>query len=171
MSQAKGRSSPLPVDELATKRDCPDINTEEGKAEIEELKKKDYRALIGALLWIHRSHLCTKYCILGTSPKHVLSQPRRQKHWKQALGILRYLKHHVDNNDPHADVSSLGLKFVGTVHDKSWSWRDKYVDASFADNYGDETDNRRSTTGWCFQAGGSVLSSKAQKQSTAATHS
>ena len=30
----------------------------------------------------------------------------------------------VDNNDPHADVSSLGLKFVGTVHDKSWSWRD-----------------------------------------------
>ena len=113
------------------------------------------------------SHLCTKYCILGTPPKHVLSQPRHQKHWKQALGILRYLKHHVDNNDPHADVSPLGLKFVGTVHDKLEL--EGYVDASFADNYGDETDNRRSTTGWCFQAGGSVLSWKAQKQSTVAT--
>ena len=34
---------------------------------------------------------------------------------------------------------------------------------------GNQDDNRRSTTGWCFKYGGSVLSWKAQKQSTVAT--
>ena len=43
------------------------------------------------------------------------------------------------------------------------------VDASFADNYGDQHENRRSTTGWCFKSGGSLLSWRAQKQSTVAT--
>ena len=44
-----------------------------------------------------------------------------------------------------------------------------YVDASFADNYGTDDDNRKSTTGWCFKSGGGTISWKAQKQSTVAT--
>ena len=44
-----------------------------------------------------------------------------------------------------------------------------FVDASFADNYGTDDDNRRSTTGWCFMSGGGAISWKAQKQSTVAT--
>ena len=40
MDNAKGRTTPIPVDGLCTKRDCPDPSTEAGKAEIEEMKKK-----------------------------------------------------------------------------------------------------------------------------------
>ena len=78
---------------------------------------------------------------------------------------MKYLKHHVDSNDPHADVGPLGLRFSRSATPEL----EGYVDASFADNYGDQNDNRRSTTGWCFKSGGSLISWKAQKQSTVAT--
>ena len=43
-----------------------------------------------------------------------------------------------------------------------------YVDASYADNYGDETDNRRSTTGYVFTLGGTAVSWKSSKQKVVA---
>ena len=163
MSHANGRTSPLPVEGLATKRDCPDPNTEEGRAEIEEMKKKEYRALIGALLWIHRT--CVPSIAYSVHHLSMFSNNPGIKHWRQAQGILKYLKHHVDSNDPHADVGPLGLRFSRSATPEL----EGYVDASFADNYGDQNDNRRSTTGWCFKSGGSLISWKAQKQSTVAT--
>jgi hypothetical protein len=43
-----------------------------------------------------------------------------------------------------------------------------HVDASYADNYGDETDNRRSTTGYVFTLGGTAVSWKSSKQKVVA---
>jgi hypothetical protein len=62
-------------------------------------------------------------------------------------------------------VVPLGLKFH---HDENLDL-EGYVDASFADNYGTDEGNRRSTTGWCFRTGGPLLSWKAHKQSAVAT--
>ena len=59
----------------------------------------------------------------------------------------------------------LGIKYTASKNQDL----EGFVDASFADNYGTDDDNRRSTTGWCFMSGGGAISWKAQKQSTVAT--
>ena len=162
MDHANGRTTPIPVDGLCTKRDCPDPNTEAGRAEIEEMKKKEYRALIGALLWIHRT--CVPSIAYSVHHLSTFSNNPGRKHWKQAQGVLKYLKHHVDSNDPHNPPSPIGLRYS-----KRNPGLEGYVDASFADNYGDQHDNRRSTTGWCFLSGGAAVSWRARRQSTVAT--
>ena len=162
MDHANGRTTPIPVDGLCTRRDCPDPNTEAGKAEIEEMKKKEYRALIGALLWIHRT--CVPSIAYSVHHLSTFSNNPGLKHWKQAQGVLKYLKHHVDSNDPHNPPSPIGLRYS-----RKKIGLEGYVDASFADNYGDQHDNRRSTTGWCFMSGGAAVSWRARRQSTIAT--
>ena len=59
----------------------------------------------------------------------------------------------VDSNDPHNPPSPIGLRYS-----RKKIGLEGYVDASFADNYGDQHDNRRSTTGWCFLSGGAAVS-------------
>ena len=161
MSDANGKMTPMIASNLSTKGDCPDLKTEEGRAEAERMKAKPYRELLGSLLWIHRTgapsiaYPVHHLCMFANNPG--------EKHWRQAQHILKYLKHHVDNNDPTKQVMPLGIKYSS---DKEL---EGYVDASFADNYGTNDDNRKSTTGWCFTAGGGAISWKAQKQSTVAT--
>ena len=161
MSNANGKMTPMIASNLSTKQDCPNLETEEGRAEAERMKAKPYRELLGSLLWIHRTgapsiaYPVHHLCMFANNPG--------EKHWRQAQHILKYLKYHVDNNDPSKQVMPLGIKYSS---DKEL---EGYVDASFADNYGTDDDNRRSTTGWCFTAGGGAISWKAQKQSTVAT--
>ena len=109
------------------------------------------------------STLLTK--LHGTTSNKRSPKNGGEKHWRAQARqhILKYLKYHVDNNDPSKQAMPLGIKYSS---DKEL---EGYVDASFADNYGTDDDNRRSTTGWCFTAGGGVISWKAQKQSTVAT--
>ena len=126
------------------------------------MKKKEYRALIGALLWIHRT--CVPSIAYSVHHLSTFSNNPGLKHWKQAQGVLKYLKHHVDSNDPHNPPSPIGLRYS-----RKKIGLEGYVDASFADNYGDQHDNRRSTTGWCFMSGGAAVSWRARRQSTIAT--
>ena len=77
-----------------------------------------------------------------------------EKHWKQAQHVLKYLKYHVDNNDGSKQVMPLGIKYTASKNQDL----EGFVDASFADNYGTDDDNRRSTTGWCFMSGGGAVS-------------
>ena len=163
MKDANGKMTPMVASNLSSKRDCPDLETDEGKAEAELMKSKPYRELLGSLLWIHRTgapsiaYSVHHLCMFSNNPS--------LKHWKQAQHILKYLKYHVDNNDPSKQTMPLGIKFTREQqHDL-----EGYVDASFADNYGTDDDNRKSTTGWCFKSGGGTISWKAQKQSTVAT--
>ena len=125
------------------------------------MKKKEYRALIGALLWVHRT--CVPSIAYSVHHLSTFSNNPGYKHWKQALGILKYLKHHVDCNDSGNAPPPLGLRF------SSNKGLEGYVDASFADNYGDQHENRRSTTGWCFLSGGAAVSWRARRQTTIAT--
>ena len=148
---------------LSTKKDCPDLTTPEGKAEAEAMKARPYRELLGSLLWIHRTggpsiaYAVHHLCMFANNPS--------EKHWKQAQHVLKYLKYHADNNDGSKQVMPLGIKYTASKNQDL----EGFVDASFADNYGTDDDNRRSTTGWCFMSGGGAISWKAQKQSTVAT--
>jgi hypothetical protein len=163
MTKANGKQCPMNASNLSSKKDCPDLDTVEGKAEAEAMKARPYRELLGSLLWIHRTggpsiaYSVHHLCMFANNPS--------EKHWKQAQHVLKYLKYHVDNNDASKQVMPLGIKYTAS--------RDQdlegFVDASFADNYGTDEDNRRSTTGWCFMSGGGAISWKAQKQSTVAT--
>jgi len=162
MTDANGRKAPMASSNLTTKLDCPNPETKEGKEEIERMKNVPYRQLLGALLWIHRTgapsiaYPVHHLCMFSNNPGEV--------HWRQAQVILKYLKRHVER-DNEKGIIPLGLKFH---HDENLNL-EGYVDASFADNYGTDEGNRRSTTGWCFKTGGSLLSWKAHKQSTVAT--
>ena len=163
MSNANGKQSPMNASNLSTKKDCPDLTTPEGKAEAEAMKARPYRELLGSLLWIHRTggpsiaYAVHHLCMFANNPS--------EKHWKQAQHVLKYLKYHVDNNDGSKQVMPLGIKYTASKNQDL----EGFVDASFADNYGTDDDNRRSTTGWCFMSGGGAISWKAQKQSTVAT--
>jgi hypothetical protein len=74
--------------------------------------------------------------------------------------VFRYLKKTKDlalvfeskpGSTPKFDFNAFGLQ--------------GHVDASYADNYGDETDNRRrSTTGYVFALGGTAVSWRPSKQ-------
>ena len=163
MTKANGKQCPMNASNLSSKKDCPDLDTVEGKAEAEAMKARPYRELLGSLLWIHRTggpsiaYSVHHLCMFANNPS--------EKHWKQAQHVLKYLKYHVDNNDASKQVMPLGIKYTASKDQDL----EGFVDASFADNYGTDDDNRRSTTGWCFMSGGGAISWKAQKQSTVAT--
>jgi hypothetical protein len=98
-----------------------------------------FRALVGSLL----------YCAVATRPDistavskigHVMSNPG-PSHWRQALHILRYLKHTKD----------LGLVF--TKHHSSPNTLSGFCDADFANC----VDSRKSTSGYFFSLNGGPI--------------
>ena len=106
-----------------------------------------YRQLVGSLIYLTVTHLDLAYAV------HLVSQfmsAPRSIHYAAVLRILRYIKGTLFHGLHFSAQSSLELR--------------AYTDADWA---GDPTD-RRSTTGYCFLLGSSLISWRSKKQSVVA---
>uniref|UniRef100_A0A2N9GCN7 Reverse transcriptase Ty1/copia-type domain-containing protein n=1 Tax=Fagus sylvatica TaxID=28930 RepID=A0A2N9GCN7_FAGSY len=109
-----------------------------------------YRQLVGSLVYLTVTRLDIYYAV------HIVSQfmgAPRPLHYVAVLRILRYLKGTLFHGLHFSSQSSLTLQ--------------AYSDADWA---GDPTD-RRSTTGYCFLLGNSLISWRSKKQSVVARSS
>uniref|UniRef100_A0A2N9IW51 Integrase catalytic domain-containing protein n=1 Tax=Fagus sylvatica TaxID=28930 RepID=A0A2N9IW51_FAGSY len=109
-----------------------------------------YRQLVGSLVYLTVTRLDISYAV------HIVSQfmaAPRSLHYAAVLRILRYLKGTLFHGLHFSSQSSLTLQ--------------AYSDADWA---GDPTD-RRSTTGYCFLLGDSLISWRSKKQSVVARSS
>ena len=144
MLDCKPVGTPMVASDVLTKDDCP----EEGSEEQEEMKKKPYREVIGCLLYIAR---CTRPDIAVAVNKlaKFVSNPG-VKHWKAAKRTLRYLR----------GTKQYGIKFT-TEGELTLSG---FADAS----WGDEDEERRSTTGYLFKVGDNIVQWRTMVQKTTA---
>uniref|UniRef100_A0A2N9HNF3 Uncharacterized protein n=1 Tax=Fagus sylvatica TaxID=28930 RepID=A0A2N9HNF3_FAGSY len=109
-----------------------------------------YRQLVGSLVYLTVTRSNISYAV------HIVSQfmaAPRSLHYAAVLRILRYLKGTLFHGLHFSSQSSLTLQ--------------AYSDADWA---GDPTD-RRSTTGYCFLLGNSLISWRSKKQSVVARSS
>jgi hypothetical protein len=151
----------LPTTTSIGRWECPSNATKEGREAVEKMLEWPYLSANGALLWCGRAiradiayptHLLSTF---AANPSQASSTSMKQ--------VLRYLKKTKDlalvfeskpGSTPKFDFNAFGLQ--------------GHVDASYADNYCDETDNRRSTTGYVFTLGGTAVSWKSSKQKVVA---
>ena len=109
-----------------------------------------YRQLVGSLIYLTVTRPDISYAV------HIVSQfmaAPRSPHYAAVLRILRYLKGTIFDGLHFSSHSSLTLQ--------------AYSDADWA---GDPTD-RRSTTGYCFMLGDSLISWRSKKQTVVARSS
>ena len=109
-----------------------------------------YIQLVGSLIYLTVTRPNISYAV------HVVNQfmaTPRSPHYAAILGILRYLKDTIFDGLHFSSHSSLTLQ--------------AYSDADWA---GDPTD-RRSTTGYCFLLGDSLISCRSKKQTVVARSS
>ena len=150
MSECKGVHSPGVEKEPLTKSQCP----EEGSQESIDMKKCDYRGLIGALLYLAvytRPDVSYSVGVLS----QFLDNPG-SAHWIAAKRVLRYLKCTIDCNLTYRQDSA-GVILVGAS------------DADWAGNI----DDRKSMSGYVFkiQKNGGAISWRSQKQAAVALSS
>jgi hypothetical protein len=122
------------------------ISPDDGSPIFEDITK--YRRLIGSLLHLTYTRPDLSYSVSVLSQ---FSSAPRQSHWKAAIRVLRYLTSTLEH----------GLSFRGGI---------ELVGYSDADWAGD-IDSRRSTSGYCFMLGSSLISWKSKKQNSVATSS
>lgn len=134
--------APTPMVEVPDPSDGPEI----GSDEYNEMKTTPYRQLVGCIMYLA---YCTRPDISAAVNKlaRCVSNPST-KHWKAGKRVLRYLQ----------GTRTLGLVFDGT-HEPILSG---YADASWAD----EDHARRSSCGYLFHLGNSLISWNAYTQRT-----
>jgi hypothetical protein len=152
MAECSPETTPLNAGLRLSKADGPKTDEER-----EEMRTIPYQSAVGAIM----------YCMLGTRPDiafaiTALSQFNTcygKCHWKAVKRLLRYLnatKHYkLTYGDKRNLVSSDGPGFIG------------YCDADWANN----SDDRRSYTGYAFMLAGGAISWQAKKQNTVALSS
>jgi hypothetical protein len=113
------------------------------------MQNKDYRGLVGSLLYLYFTRPDVAFAVNQLS-RHV-NDPRRV-HWNAAMRVLRYLR----------GTTDLGLKY--TRENPS-----KVPVIGFSDSdWGGDTDSRRSTTGYVFLMSGAAISFKTKLQASVA---
>jgi len=129
---------------LVSDRDCP-VKGPEGDNDRRFMKDKNYRSRIGALLWISRiGHPEIAYQVNALA--RVAHNPG-PAHWDASTRLVRYLK---------------GARHLALTLSRGSSKRPfrlcGYSDADWPPDYAGYYGNYRSTTGWCFAVGRSLLS-------------
>jgi hypothetical protein len=119
--------------------------------EEEEMKNVPYRPLVGGLLYLLKTRADLTYAITETS--RFLDNPG-QPHWLAAKRILRYLKGTKERKLTYNQTDG-NIELIG------------YADAT----WGDDVDDRRSTTGYVFFLNGDAVTWKTRKQPTPALSS
>ncbi|KAL5574239.1 hypothetical protein UlMin_023836 [Ulmus minor] len=104
----------------------------------------EYRSIVGALQYITITRPEIAYCVNRVCQ---FMQKPLDHHWKAVKRILRYLKGTADEGITLRKTNNLSL--IG------------YCDA----DWGNDLDNRRSTTGYCIFLGDSLISWSSKKQS------
>jgi hypothetical protein len=143
-------------------KDCPEVNSDEWLS----LQNIPYRQCVGRLTYLMRTSR-PDISFAVSVVNRFLHNPGTA-HWNAVKRILRYLKGTLDyelkiapldftNQSPFCDRSSSTtfLKLTGNV-DADW---------------GGENDTFKSTSGYCFFLGSSLISWSAKAQSTTATSS
>ena len=142
----------IPLDNIpATFNHLSSEDSPKTEKERETMRRIPYREVVGALLHLsnrtrpdiaHAVSVLTRFCH-NPGPTH----------WTAAKQVLRYLK----------ATSRLGLTLGGR--------EDLYLVAYVDANYGQDSDSRRSTTGYAFLFGNAAISTKSKLQPTVATSS
>lgn len=134
--------APTPMTDIPVREDCPAADSPTQK----DMAQYPYRKLIGCLMYLS---YCTRPDIMLAVNKlaRFVSNPG-PAHWKAAKRVLRYLQ---------------GTRLLGLVFDGNQPpVLSGYVDASWAEA---DTD-RRSTAGYLFHLGGSLVSWNSYTQHT-----
>lgn len=148
MDQCKSTSTPLAEKVQLLKDDCP----AEGSPEAKQMRGLDYRGLVGSLNYLAvTSRPDIAYACHSLSC--YLNNPG-PTHWTAAKHVMRYLR----------GTKTKGLEYR---HDPAGLVLKGYADADWAG----DLNNRRSTSGYCFQVQGSAgaVSWGSKMQSTVAT--
>lgn len=150
MSDCKGVFSPGVEKDPLTKSQCPEVGSEE----CIEMRKYDYRGVVGALLYLAvytRPDISYSVGVLS----QFLDNPG-MTHWIAAKRVLRYLK----------STINCALTYC---HDKTGIILSGASDADWAGNL----DDRKSMSGYVFkvQGGSGAISWRSQKQPTVALSS
>ena len=143
LENSKAAKSPMNHADLPKKADCPDLETELGRAERERLKSFKYRNAIGSLQHLARWTRPDIKFAVGYLARY--QENFSEKHVKAVKRIFRYLKGTIDK----------GITFGGTNTPLVM-----YVDADFAM----DPDQRKSTTGWVSLFFGGPGTSKSKLQ-------
>jgi hypothetical protein len=122
--------------------------TEEEK---EEMKEVPYRNATGGIMYLLKTRPDLTYSISEIS--RFMNNPGKE-HWRGVVHILRYLK----------GTKHLKLMYVGGRNEMKLTG---YADAT----WGDDKDDRRSTSGFVFMLNGRPITWKTKKQSCVATSS
>lgn len=142
---------------LISDRDCP-AEGPDGDADRAFMKDKGYRSRVGALLWISRiGHPEIAFQVNALA--RVAHNPG-PAHWHASTRLIQYLK----------GASHLALTLTKDTSGRPFELYG-YSDADWAPDYGDYYDNYRSTTGWCFAVGRSLLSWRSRRQQRVAQSS
>lgn len=143
MSECKPISTPMDVNEKLTKEMCP--KTEKEK---DEMKSIPYLELVGSLLFL--ANVSRPDISYSVSYLSRFSVNPGKKHWVAAKRILRYLKGTLDWR----------LTFSNKINDQI----EGYCDADYAN----DTEERKSVSGYIFLLTGGSISWRSKKQATIA---
>ena len=149
-SDVKPSTLPFPVQHDLKRRQVGDLDTKEKKGE-----EFPYLSMLGAALW------CTRVCPeiqYAVSLLAMFSAAPEPSHCKALKNVFQYLK----------SVKEMGLVFHSNPDENLKFEMRGFVDASYADNYGNNLDNRRSTTGFVFMLGGAAISWSSKRQAVVA---